>query len=44
MRKILSLSIDEDLIARLKELAEKEGRSVSNLVEYILRNALECLK
>lgn len=44
MRKILSLSIDEELIARLKELAEKEGRSVSNLVEYLLRNALEGLK
>ena len=32
------LRLDEDLYAKLKSLADQEGRSLNNLVEYIVRN------
>jgi len=38
MRK-LTLSVDEDVIRRAKELASREGTSVSRLVESFLREA-----
>lgn len=31
------LRLDEDLYAKVKELAEIEGRSLNNLVEFIVR-------
>lgn len=38
MRK-LTLSVDEEVIRRAKELASREGTSVSRLVESFLREA-----
>jgi len=40
-KKVLSLRADEELIEKLKRLAEKENRSLSNCVETILKNHLE---
>lgn len=40
MKQIVSMSIDEELIAKLRTIAEQEGRSVSNLIEYLLKKAL----
>lgn len=40
MKQIISLSIDEDLMTVLRSMADQEGRSVSNLVEYLLKKAL----
>lgn len=31
------LRLEEDLYAKVKFLAEEEGRSINNLVEYIVR-------
>ena len=36
-----NFSIDEDLMRLVIEMADKEGRSVSNMVEYLLRKAIE---
>lgn len=41
MKAKQNISIDEDLLARLKEMAVKEGRSLSNLIEFLLRKAVE---
>lgn len=40
MKQTVSMSIDEELIAKLRAIAEQEGRSVSNLIEYLLKKAL----
>lgn len=40
MKQRVSMSIDEELIAYLRAIAEQEGRSVSNLIEYLLKKAL----
>ena len=40
MKKVLNISIDEDLVAKLKQLAESENRTVSNLVETLLLAAI----
>ena len=37
----LNASIPKDLMKQLKELAEKEERSVSNMVTVLLRKALK---
>ena len=37
----LNASIPKDLMERLKELAKKEERSVSNMVTVLLRKALK---
>lgn len=41
MKKPFSITIEEDLYNRLKELADQEGRNLSNLIEYLLRKAVE---
>lgn len=40
MRKIISITIDEKLHEQLKALADKEGRNLSNLIEFITRQYL----
>ncbi|WP_083468857.1 ribbon-helix-helix domain-containing protein [Nostoc piscinale] len=39
--KRLSASIPDKLYERLERLAESEGRSVSNLVSYLLEYSIE---
>lgn len=39
--KRLSASIPDKLYQRLEKLADHEGRSVSNLVAYLLEHSLE---
>lgn len=41
MMKRLSASIPDKLYDRLERLAEFEGRSVSNLVSYLLEQSVE---
>ena len=41
MKKAFSITIDEELYNRVKELAEKEGRTISNLIEFLLRDAID---
>lgn len=36
-KKVVSIRLDEDLIQNLKEAAQKQNRSLSNLVETILK-------
>lgn len=37
MKKILSITIDADLLSRIKEQAKTENRTVSNLFETAIR-------
>lgn len=39
MKTNQNISIEENLLARLRQMAEDEGRSLSNLIEYLLRQA-----
>lgn len=41
MKKIVSLTLEIEIIEKLKELAEKEGRNFSNMVEYIVRKYMD---
>ena len=41
VKKAFSITIEKDLYYRLKEMAEKEGRTLSNLIEFLLRKAVE---
>lgn len=41
MKTKLNLTIDENLVPRSKAYAKKRGKSVSELVEELLRNATE---
>lgn len=36
MKKIISLQLDDNLVSKLKEIAENEGRTLSSLIRYIL--------
>ena len=36
-----SISIDEELLKEIKEMAAEQGRSVSNMIEFLLRQALK---
>lgn len=36
-KKVLSVRIDDEIIEKLKRLAEKENRSLSNLIETVLK-------
>jgi len=40
MRERLSVTIPDDLIARAKELAKKEDRSLSAMITVLIRDAL----
>ncbi len=37
-KKVISVRLDEALIAKLKKLALEENRTMSNLVETVLKN------
>lgn len=41
MKKPFSITIEEELYNKLKEIAEEEGRNLSNLIEFLLRKAVE---
>lgn len=41
LKNKVSITLDEDIIQQLKELAEKDDRSFSQYVNLILRNYLK---
>ncbi len=43
LKKITTLRLDDDLSDKLKIIAEKENRSLNNLIETILKNYVENL-
>ena len=43
-KKVVSIRLDEEFISKLKEQAEKENRSVSNLIETVMKNYLRDAK
>jgi predicted DNA-binding protein len=43
-KKVLGMRLDEEVIEKLKELAEKENRTVSNLVETIIKKHIGMVK
>ena len=40
-KKVFSLRLDEELIEKIKVLAEKENRTVSNYVETVLKKCVQ---
>lgn len=40
MKKQINVTVDEKIIEQIKELAEKENRNFSNMIESLLREAL----
>lgn len=40
MKTALTVTIDHELLLKIKELAEKENRKISNLVETLLYKAI----
>lgn len=40
MKKIISITIEELIHKQLKEAAERDGRTLSNLIEFIARQYL----
>ena len=40
-KKVLSIRIDDEIIERLKVLADAENRSLSNYIETILKGHIE---
>ena len=40
-KKVLSFRLDEKVIEKLKSLAEKENRTLSNFIETILKNYIQ---
>ncbi len=41
MKTNQNISIEENLLARLRQMAEDEGRSLSNLIEHLIRQAIK---
>jgi len=41
MRRGYSIALEQDVMNKIKELAKKENRSVSNMVEKALKKYLE---
>lgn len=41
MKKAYTLKIEEELLEQIKIRAEKENRSVSNLMETVLKNYID---
>lgn len=41
MKNVTSFRIDKTLMEQLKKLAEKENRTVSNLIETILKKGVD---
>jgi len=44
MKKRVNLTLDTDLIADMQKLADKQGISVSNLVNYTMKAGMESTK
>ena len=40
MRKHINITIDEELVKKAKEIAKRENRSLSNVLENLIREAL----
>lgn len=40
-KKVLSLRLDDEIIEKLRGLAEKENRNLSNYIETILKKHIE---
>lgn len=36
-----SISIDADLLNAIKQMADEQGRTLSNMIEYLLRIAVQ---
>lgn len=36
-----SISIDEQLLETIREMAAEQGRTLSNMIEFLLRKAVE---
>lgn len=41
MKKPFSITIDEELYEKLKEMAEEQGRTISNMIEFLVRKAVD---
>ena len=41
MKKKLAITLDDKIVEQLKELADKEGRSISSLINKILMDYFE---
>ena len=41
MKKLVTFRFDEDVLARAKQLAQRDNRTLTNLIETILRRALD---
>lgn len=40
-KKVLSIRLDEAFITKLKEIAKRQNRSMSNLIETVLKEYVE---
>lgn len=36
----INITVDKDLLVRVREMAEAEHRNLSNMIEYLLRKAV----
>ena len=43
LKKSVTVTLDEPILARVKELAEREDRSVSSYINLVLKAHLEAL-
>jgi len=43
-KKVLSLRLDEEFIKELRKIAKEENRSLSNLIETVLKNYADSKK
>lgn len=41
MKKRFSISMDEELIKLLQKKAAEEGRNLSNMIEFLVRKAID---
>lgn len=41
MKTNQNISIDAELLEKLRIMAEEDGRSLSNMIEFLLRKAVE---
>lgn len=44
LKKKISITIDEDLLATIRELAEKDDRSLSQYINLVLKRHIEAIK
>lgn len=41
MKKLISIRVEPELLKKLQRLAKKQGRSLSNLINFILSKATD---